>query len=231
MENKKETIQVQIADFYGDNCLSDSFNRKRKQDRKPQGEVHIYEVSDQGEKKLLHKSNLVVYLGREVLAQSFLRAANGLGGTDYKDEFLTWFGLGNGGVLPADPLNPIPPNNQNTELETNVMINAADASCADYHITGVDADYPTTGFYKHPFDQVDYETDPDNDDSYIIGKITISIGVDDANGNQISEAGLFTASSRDGAWAGPFHLFSRVTFPTIVKTADRRLVFIWYLYF
>jgi len=231
MENKVETIQVQIKDFYGDECLADSFNRKRQTGRKPEGEVHIYDVTENGEKKLLHKSNLVVYLGREVLAQSFLRSANGLGGTDYKDEFLTWFGLGSGGVLPADPLNPIPPNNQNTELESNVMINVADASCADYHITDVDPGYSTTGFYKHPFDQVDYETDPDNDDSYIIAKISISIGVDDANGSQISEAGLFTGASSAGGWPGPFHLFSRVTFPALVKTADRRLVFIWYLYF
>jgi len=230
MENKVETVQVQVQDYYGDNCLADSFDRKRKSGRKPEGEVHIFEVTNDGEKKLLHKSNLVVYLGREVLAQSFLRSANGTGGTDYKDEFLTWFGLGSGGCLPADPLNPIAPNNQNTTLESNVMINVADASCADNHITAIEG-YPVPGYYKHPFDQVDYETDPDNDDTYIVAKITVSIGVDDSNGSQISEAGLFTASARDGGWPGPFHLFSRVTFPTLVKTADRRLVFIWYLYF
>jgi hypothetical protein len=232
MEKKVDTINVQIKDYYGDMCLNDSMSRLNKpRKRKPEGEVHIFEVNENEEKKLIQKSNLVVYLGREVLAQSFLRSENEDGGTDYSNEFLCWFGLGSGGVLSADPLNPIPPNNQNTDLEASIMINATDVSCADYQV--VIEQVGVEGYYKHPFETVEYETDPDNDDSYIVSKITISIGLDDANGYQISEAGLFTAESSSGGQGniGPFHLFSRVTFPTLVKTADRRLVFVWYLYF
>ena len=81
-----------------------------------------------------------------------------------------------------------------------------------------------------PFDQIEFERDPLNDDKWLILKVTVTIGVDDANGSQISEAGLFTAESSAGGWAGDFFLFARVTFSSIVKTSDRRLVFVWYLY-
>ena len=61
-------------------------------------------------------------------------------------------------------------------------------------------------------------------------KITTTIGIDDANGEQLSEAGLFSAASRVGAYSGQFSLFARVTFPSLVKSSDRRLIFVWYLY-
>jgi hypothetical protein len=236
MEKKIKTTEVEVHDHYGDECLGDSINRGMSSERRPAGEVHVYEIDDNGKRKLVQKSNLVVYNGREVLAQMLVRANNSLMDPinnattlDAKDHFLSWFGLGNGGVVPADPLDPVPPVLTNTNLNSEIMISATDSSNADYHLLS-ESGYSKSGYYKHPFDQIEFERDPLNDDKYIILKVTVTIGVNDANEEQISEAGLFTAASDVGGWAGPFYLFARVTFSSIVKTTDRRLVFVWYLY-
>lgn len=219
MEKKIKTTEVVIEDHYGDECLGDSFNKGRSSERRPQGQVHVYEIDDKGKRELVDKSNLVVYNGREILAQMLVRENNSSSANapDAKDHFLCWFGLGSGGVVPASPLIPVPPTLTNTNLNTPVVINAADSTAAD-------------SGYKHPFDNIEFERDPLNDDKWLVLKVTVTIGVDDANGSQISEAGLFTAVSDAGGWAGDFYLFARVTFSSIVKTSDRRLVFVWYLY-
>jgi hypothetical protein len=218
MEKKIKTTEVEVHDHYGDECLGDSINRGMSSERRPAGEVHVYEIDDNGKRKLVQKSNLVVYNGREALAQLLIKQNNSssLYAPNAKDHFLSWFGLGNGGVVPADPLDPVPPVLTDTNLSSPVIINSTDSTAAD-------------SGYKHPFDQMEFERDPLNDDKWIIIKVTVTIGVDDANGEQISEAGLFTAPVAPGD-VGPFYLFARVTFSSIVKTADRRLVFVWYLY-
>ena len=220
MEKKIKTTEVVAYDRYGDECLRDDLNSNRSNsERRPKGEVHVYEVDEDGKRQLVEKSNLVVYNGREILAQLLVRKNNALdtSHTNSRDHFLSWFGLGSGGVLPADPLDPVPPTLTNTDLNNAVVINSSDSTAAD-------------SGYKHPFDQVEFERDPLNDDRWLVLKITVTIGVDDANGQQISEAGLFTATSDAGGHTGNFYLFARVTFSTIVKTSDRRLVFVWYLY-
>lgn len=226
-QDKIKTIEILSTDVYGDLCLSDSVNRQNHIERKPKGEVHVYEVNDDGKKKLLHKSNLVVYQGRELLAQRLVDVSSGA--VTSKDEFLGWFGLGEGGVRPADPLDPVPPSNNDTELQSLVPVNATSGPAyGDYHVAG--GIYPQTGYYKKLFDTIEFETDIYNDNSILVIKLTTTIGVDDANGQQLSEAGLYSCEDRTAGSIGPFHLFGRVTFPSIIKTDDRRLVFIWYLY-
>ena len=227
MEKTIKKFEIEARDFYGDTCLSDGINSRRTGDRKPQGFVEIYEVGDDGKKKLIGKSNLVVYQGREWLVQRIMNL-NHSNVSSTKDEWINWFGLGNGGVLAADPLDPIPPTLTDTDLQSRVMINATDATAADYHV--VSAGYPEEGFYKIAFDSVEFEQDPLNDDKWLVTKITVTVGVDDANDKELSEAGLFTSDSTSGGHTGPFYLFARVTFPSIVKTSDRRLVFSWFLY-
>lgn len=227
MEKKIKTIEVVAEDHYGDNCLCDSIDKHGYGDRKPQGFVEIYEVGDDGKKKLLGKHNLVVYQGREWLLQRIMGASHS-NVPSTKDEWINWFGLGTGGVLDSDPLDPVPPTLTDTDLQTRSMINATDSSAADFHV--ISPGYPEEGFYKIPFDSVEFEQDPLNDDKWLVTKIIVTIGVDDSNGKQLSEAGLFTAESDAGGYSGAFHLFARVTFPSIVKTVDRRLVFSWYLY-
>jgi hypothetical protein len=246
MEKKVKDTEIRVTESYGENCLVDSVNANRKSSRRPQGEVHIYEKEENGRKKLIHKSNLVVYRGREMLAQRLVNV--NLSSIvvppypDYptKDEYLYWFGIGDGGVVPADPLDPTPPINDDEYLYSPVMI--SDTTSADYadpHAAGslrIDGfTYPSTGFYKKRFDQdttnrVTFETDALNDDRYLVIKITTTIGVNDANGTQLSEAGLFSAESSAAGYAGQFSLFARVTYPSLIKTSDRRLIFVWYLY-
>ena len=232
MEKEVKTTVIHAKEYYGDNCLIDSVQEQQSA-RRPKGVVEIYDKLPDGKLKLVKKSNLVIYLGREMLAQRLVDTENA-SATPTKDEFVSWFGLGDGGVRPADPFDPVPPTLNDGDLypygmASNVMINATDASSADYHITTLPG-YPDTGYYKSPFDSVEFERDILNDSKWLTIKITTTIGVDDANGKQLSEAGLFSAASRAGGYAGQFSLFARVTFPSMVKTIDRRLVFIWFMY-
>ena len=229
MSKKVETIEINSVDDYGQ-CLKDCVNKRFQGDRvKPKGYVEIYEEVEGGKKQLVGRHNLVLYNGREWLAQRIVNLNNNVV-TSSKDDWINWFGLGDGGVIPGDPFNPAPPVITDVELAARVMINATDSSAADYHI--VSPGYPDEGYYKIPFDTVGFEQDAQNDDEWLVIKITVTVGVDDANGKQLSEAGLFTASSDVGGPGntGPFNIFSRVTFPSIVKTSDRRIIFNWFLY-
>ena len=223
---KVTVTEIVARDYYGDNCLTDTCypdGRPKGKGRKPQGEVFIYDMKD-GKKELVHKSNLVVYSGREMLAQRLANYENP-NITATKDEFLAWLGLGDGGVRPADPLDPVPPANQDTDLSSRIMIqNITDVNYADLHSAG--GAYPKTGYYKKQFDNIIFERDSYNDDKWLSLQITTTITINDANGEQFSEAGLFSAESRADGYAGNFTLFARVTFPSIIKTPDRRLVFV-----
>ena len=237
MQNVKDT-EIRITEVYGDKCFVDKFQQGGGGKRLPEGMVEIWEEDENGNKRLVRKSNLVVYLGRETLAQMLVNQNNvdDLGNpriASTKDHFLSWFGLGDGGVLPADPFDPVPPANENTDLESRVMVNATDSSSGDYHV--VASGYPKEGWYKLPFDRIIFERDALNDNKWLVLKLTTTVGIDDANDERLSEAGLFTAESRAGGWGGigdpkTFTLFARVTFPTIIKDATRRLIFVWYLY-
>jgi len=233
MEKVTET-EIRVTELYGDKCFVDKFQQGGGGKRRPEGMVEIWEEDENGNKKLVRKNNLVVYLGRETLAQILVDQNNvdDIGNpriASTKEHFISWFGLGDGGVLPADPFDPVPPANENNDLNSRVMINATDSSCADYHLE-TESGYPKTGYYKHFFSSIVFERDELNDNRWLVLKITTPIGVDDANDERLSEAGLFTSESKLGGYNGQFTLFSRVTFPTIIKDASRRLIFVWYLY-
>jgi len=219
--SKEKDLLIKITDSYGefclhDNVISDPLTKKRG----PQGRVEIFEITDDNKKKLIQKSNLVVYVGRELIAQRIVDTENANVNTD-KDEYISWLGLGDGGVDPADPFDPIPPTNSDTDLASEVPLNNSDASYADFRVGN---------YYKAPLQSIEFEQDTANDDAWLIVKITVQIQQIDAIGEQISECGLFSSLSDAGGYAGPFHLFARATFPTIVKTATRQLLVIWYLY-
>ena len=225
---EKENFLIEAHDKYGDSCFKDSVNGKQSSERKPQGYVEIYEVDKDGEKKLVGKSNLVVLCGRETIITRALDVTNSsLPSGATKDEFICWLGVGSGGVPSGDPLGPIAPTNNDQNLYFEIPLNSADATCGDYRIGPGGIFY----YYKRPFDSVTYEMDYDNSDAWLVTRIISTITIFDANGYNISEAGLFTAASRSAGYSGHFTLYSRVTFPTIVKTASRQLVFLWYLYF
>ena len=210
------SINDQYGDCLGDRCLQDTDGRKGR----PKGFVEVFEVDEDGNKKLVGKNNLVLYQGREWIAERIFNTENGNTSTD-KDMFISWFGLGQGGAPIADPLTPDAPLSTDTGLDTEVPIHATDTNCADYR---------TGNYFKHPFDSVTFEQDASNNNEYLIANCTITIANDDANGYNINEAGLFLSDSTTGGHSGPFYLFARVTFPTIVKDSTRQLMFVWYIY-
>jgi hypothetical protein len=226
MDNDKQlnNVQINIYDFYGEDCLKDKMDGiKHSGNRGPKGYVEIYEILPDGTKKLLGKPNLVLYLGREWLAQRLFNA-NNVAVTSGPGDFIYWVGLGDGGVPVGDPLNPTAPTNTDTGLDNDIMINATDGTNADYRLA------PVAGYYKQPIDGVEFEQDADNNNSYLIVKVTITVGASNGNGYNLSEAGLFTAPSSSGGETGPFTIYARVTFPSIVKTSSRILTFIWYIF-
>lgn len=211
---------IEIHDYYGDECLTDSVLRRKEGPRQPRGVVEIYEIGKNGKKKLIRKSNLIVYLGRELICERMFKSQNANITPDI-EEFICWGGLGCGGVNPADPFDPYSPCNQDIALGEDVPIHATNANYADLH----------DGFYhKIPIIN-EYIQDSDNDNSWIISRVGLTFGKEDAVNKQISEAGLFTAGDNSGGFGGPFHLFARVTFPTVIKSSTIQLVFVWYLYF
>jgi len=230
--DKKENIQINVFEHYGENCLQDrnplDNDLKYLGDRKPKGFVEIYETLPDGSKKILGKPNLVVYDGREWIAQRIFNTINS-NVTSSPGDFIAWFGLGDGGTPAGDPLNPTAPSATDTGLNNDIMINASDSTNADYRLT------PTVGYYKQPLESVEFEQDINNSNQYLICKTTIIVGADNGNGYNgngynLSEAGLFAAPSSAGGETGPFTLYARITFPSIVKTSSRILTFIWYVY-
>lgn len=221
--NDKDLL-IKIEDKYGE-CLADKSFQSISKRNIPKGFVEIYEIDKKNDsKKLIGKNNLVVYLGREwLISRAFNQANENI--TPVETEYISWFGVGDGGASIADPFNPTSPTNIDTDLSNPIMINVSDASCGDYRTT------PDVGYYKHPFDSIEYEQDSDNYNHWLISRISITLGADDANDFNLNEAGLYTASSNAGAYVGPFNLYARVTFPTIVKNSSRQLLFVWYVFF
>lgn len=216
-----DAYEIVIKENYGASCLVDK-ECKDSTPRKPQGFVEVYEVNENGEQsQLVGKSNLVVYMGREWLASRAFNTRN-LAIDSSNEEAIYWIGIGSGGAEPLNPLIPIPPNNDNTSLNSEVMLTT---TSSPYY-----GDLRGGGYYKKVLDSVTFEQDIANSNKYLIAKVAATIGSGDAEGSTINEAGLFTAMSGSGGWNGPFHLFARVTFSSIVKTTERRLIFVWYIY-
>lgn len=220
IESEKTTV-IAATDRYGE-CFQDNIlSKRRKNEKGPSGYVEIYEIDENSEKQLIGKNNLVVYLGREWLLSRAFNYQN-VNITPDKDEYICWFGLGTGGCPVGDPLDPISPTNLDTDLDTPCGISQTDVNCAEFVVGW---------YYKHPLDSLTFVQDPDNDNKWLLMSVTTTISAADAVGFNLSEAGLFTAQSDAGGYAGPFSLFARITFPTIVKTSARQLVFVWYIYF
>jgi len=224
MEDKSsktpETIVVSIDEQYGDSCIKDSVASINTKARKPEGYVEIFSIDENGKKQQVGKSNLVLYVGREWIASRLCNITNP-NIAPLENEFLNWFGLGNGGAPIGDPLVPNAPTNTMTGLANDIPLSSIDLNCADLR---------STEYYKHPFDVIEFQQDDLNDDKWMILKVTTTISIDHANGYNLNEAGLFTSDSDAAGHTGPFNIFSIVTFPSIVKDDTRQLVFYWYLY-
>lgn len=219
-----ETTVVKINENYGSKCLKDS-NKKIHSERKPLGYVEIYEKDEKtGEEKFLGKHNLVVWQGREWVCSKIFDVNNVLISPILASDYISWFGLGESGADPGDPLDPLTVTDDRTELFSPIAISTTDSSCGDLQ---------AGSYYKHYFDSLEFISDSNEGGSYVIAKIEITIGTDDANGSgtqNINEAGLYVSASTAGGYSGNFHLFCMVTFPTLVKDINRQLKFLWYIY-
>ena len=219
-EKDKKITEVNITDNIGE-CLGDCLNGNCSLERKPSGYVEIHEKTKDGQTKLVGKSNLVLYSGREHLTQKIFNVAN----TEIPQalsEYIYWFGAGSGGVVESSPFVPIYPVNSDIGLNTDIVINPGDASCGDLR---------DGGYYKHRFDSVIYQQDESNDSRYLVAVIQITLDEQDCNDQVLSEAGLFTAASSAAGYSGNFNIFARVTFPSLSKDSSRVFVFSWFLYF
>ena len=215
-----------IDDSY---TLGESIHKRKENVRGPQGYVKIFSSED-GQTFTQHGEdfNIVVYQGREFVAQKIVEVNSGAKAA-WSDK-ISWFGIGSGGAPLSHPLQPTSPQAVDIELASPVMINSDDLMLADNK--SAIGDQPA-GRYKHPFESVTFAQDTENNDKNLIIKITTTIGKNDANGNgtqYLHEAGLYTSTSSDPSSATNFNLFSRITFPTFVKDNTRSLVFIWYIY-
>ncbi|MFW6030453.1 MAG: hypothetical protein ACOCRO_09405 [Halanaerobiales bacterium] len=245
-EKKPETTVVQISDMYS-SCIDDSTNVKKEyENRRPKGYVEVYDIDNSidlndndkvkesinngtflgsyiPDEAKVKKNNLIVFDGREWLISSMFSVDNNNISRKSEDR-IYWVGFGSGGAPEEDPFSPTSPDQDDDDLYESVMINESEAEYGDHRTS------PEEGHYKKLFSQVQYERDDLNDDRYLVAKITITLTSADANDSLLNEAGLFIASEDSSGYNGDFHLFSRVTFPSISKTESRQLVFIWYVY-
>lgn len=234
MENKVEIINVVLKDRYTNKVkLKDSFGRRIQSPNRPPNKVVIHAINADGKVEFLQESkNLVIYQGREWVAERLFNL-NNIDTTSVPGDAIYWFAVGSGGAS-GDPLVPVPPTNSDIELgdESPITSDATTIIYADWHYK-TDANY----WFKHPFDSVVFEQDPNNDNKYLIAKVTTTLATGECNEdgpggtwNDLSEAGLFVSQSDAAGSSGPWTLFARVTFSTIQKTSSRSLVFTWYLY-
>ncbi len=223
-KDKDMTIFIKAEERYSD-CLNDSFCKcntiKREYRKVPKNYVDIYEIKD-NKRKLLTRNNLIVSAGREWAASRILNMQN-INITSTPNEFLCWFGVGSGGCLLEDPLNPISPTNADTDLKNKVVMHESNFSYGDY-VSG-------EGYYKKQFDNIEYIQDQYNDNAQLICLVTNSLTQDDANDNIINEAALYTGISSLSGYGGPFTLYAKITFQTIIKKPNMNLIFAWYLFF
>lgn len=237
MENDNKNIVIKVEDHYGDNCIVDKTKFEKdsnNKNRAPLGFVEIYE-----DEKLVGKHNLVLYYGREWIVQRAVDT-NNTQVTPTQNEALYWFGIGSGGTASGDPLTPLSVDSSDTELSQAVPIHVNDAPTSSTYTDRRDGS--PGNYYKKAYDSVAFNQDPANDNKYLITKITVIIDNDDCNdttlvsgkyNNHLNEAALYVCSTSQGGQSqtGPWNIYSRVTFPTIVKDSSRQLTLIWYLYF
>ncbi len=227
INEEKTTIIISHEDL--SECMKDQENYNN---RRPKGYVEIFEEDSEGKRKFLSKSNIIVYQCRELAAQRMINIQNPNLPLISNNEFICWFGLGDGGADIGDPLTPLVPLITDNNLSSEVPITPnTDITATD--LRGSD-------FYKLPLDDIGpsnegviYLPDSSHGGRYLKVQLQITVDFNDAVGQNLNEAGLFSASSNSpgSGNTGPWHLMARITFPTTAKTNTRKIIFVWYLYF
>jgi len=163
------------------------------------------------------KNNLIVWQGREIIPQIIFDKDRDLN-SGQKDLNVRWLSLGTGGADAINVLDPIAPTSQNFALVNEIVIDAANPLYTDAK-------------KKKPFDSIAFEQDAENENRYLVAKLTTTILYAEANGNDLNEAALWFSNSADPLASNVFQMFARVTFSTIRKHENRELIILWYIYF
>lgn len=201
------------------------------------GQVQVFENNC----KLVDTSNIIVYLGREWLAQRAFNIANTQATSyynDMEDSFISWIGFGSGGASEGDILTPLPSESTDLKLRNPVML---DESATDYIQLNTD-NYQGTmvSWQLKPIDgSIQFLEDSNNEARKLITSVNTTLLKTDANGPDgesfynINEVGLFISNSKESSSVSldTIQLFARTSFSTLRKVASRQLVFVWNIYF
>jgi len=189
------------------------------------------EITDVHNNRILEKSNLVLYKGREWLAQ---RAANFLSPVEQDhnrtNHYINYFTVGIGGATPGDILTPLSPEKTDEDLNTPVLLNTNDST----YITKT-RDNDALTYQLKTITSKTFKNDLLNQNRYLIVQFQTMLLNSDANGPNgnsffdINEAGLYIGD--ESGTPGSVSIFARCTFSTIRKDNSRGLVFNWYIYF
>ena len=180
------------------------------------GYVEIFSIDNNSNKKLVSKSNLIVYRGREWVLSRLVNYDN-TNILPLSSNYISWLSVGTGGAPASSPLSPIPPTNTDIALNNEVPIIANAPNLAD-------------NGNKIGFSDITFLQDNLNLNKYLILRLDILLDQTMCNGYNINEAGLWVSNSNDPTIANQFYLFSHITFPTIAKGTDISVQFIWYIY-
>lgn len=195
-------------------------------------------------------SNLITYPGRNFLLQKAFN--QNMTTRQWKDNYISWLGVGIGGAVGGQPLTPSSPELPNYQLGSHGTVNAGTRYVTvdgkDYH--AIDDGYPH--FTNDPdIDNGDLysgctQLDPEDGNTYrcdkfLIGIVKVTIAAHECNGGtdpsdyqDISECGIFQAPSSSLGYSfipGDMNMFARVCFSTIRKTDQREIVISWYFFF
>jgi hypothetical protein len=192
---------IQLNDNYS-NTLREEVRVVCSQPR-PKGEVTICEKKNGKLIPIFHKDNLIVFSGRHwLLRRAFGVSMDGNVSSIY-DKTIRWFGVGNGGGEPGNPLQAGATYGQDENLYQPVRIRS-DLDPADPGYTMYASDYNGNhGYYKR-FSSVVIREDHAN--PYTVGNVTkyppiiaeirIELSSDDADGGSyedLNEAALFVS--------------------------------------
>jgi len=208
------------------------------------GRVRIYEHKIKNSDKKLYllrdTTNLVVFRGRNWLAQRAFNTNMSSTTIDMKSLYPCWLAIGTGATIAGNPTAVSSPDLTNTELSAHGVIDSGiryvTVDVKQYHL--FDNGYPTI-IEDTEVSAVGLTT---LNDRKLIAKTITTFEANEANNDggisdsssyqEISEAGVFVSDS-DDIYPVPtiMRLFARVTFPTVVKNNSVRLIIEWEFYF
>jgi hypothetical protein len=222
-----ESRKVFLNDSYRDQTNDDL--RLKIGNKLIGGYVEIYDKISATEKLLVAKPNLILYKGREWLAQRAVYQTMSAWDSQAKDGYINWFGVGVNGASPGDILTPLAPTLPDTNLLSPIVLDASESTYKDLTVSGND-------YQVKPIALKTYINDIVNQNRYLIVQCQTTIVSTDANGPNgetyydLNEAGLYVGGE-DETSTIPVSIFARCTFSTIRKDSGRELVFLWNIYF